>query len=90
MRLLIKGGHVIDPGNGVDEISDILVQDGIIAELKRVSDAEEKGTKVIDAKGKTVVPGLVDIHVHLREPGYEEKETIETGCLAAAAGGSVK
>ena len=87
MKLLIKGGRVIDPANGVDEILDILVQDGIIAGLKRVSDAEEKGTKVIDAKGKTVVPGLVDIHVHLREPGYEEKETIETGCLAAAAGG---
>ncbi len=87
MRLLIKGGRVIDPANGVDEVLDILVEDGIIVELKRVFDAEEKGAKVIDAEGKTVVPGLVDMHAHLREPGYEEKETIETGCWAAAAGG---
>ena len=87
MRLLIKGGRVIDPANGVDEILDIMVEDGIIVELKRVLVSEEKGAKVIDAKGKTVVPGLIDMHVHLREPGYEEKETIETGCLAAAAGG---
>jgi len=87
MRVLIKGGRVVDPANGVDEILDILVQDGIIAELNSGIDAEGKGTKVIDAQGKTVVPGLVDMHVHLREPGYEEKETIETGCLAAVAGG---
>ena len=87
MRLLIKGGRVVDPANGVDEILDILVQDGIIAELNSGIDAQEKGADVIDAKGKTVVPGLVDMHVHLREPGYEEKETIETGCLAAVAGG---
>jgi len=87
MRLLIRGGQVIDPANGVDQILDIVVEDGIIAELKEVFDAEQKETEVIDAKGKTVVPGLVDMHVHLREPGYEEKETIETGCLAAVAGG---
>jgi dihydroorotase len=87
MRLLVKGGRVVDPANGVDEILDILVEDGIIAELRRDSDTGGKVAKVIDAEGKTVVPGLVDMHVHLREPGYEEKETIETGCLAAAAGG---
>ena len=87
MRLLISGGRVIDPASRVDEILDILVEDGIIAELRGVSGAVEKGVTVIDAKGKIVVPGLVDMHVHLREPGYEEKETIETGCLAAAAGG---
>ena len=87
MRMLIKGGRVIDPVNGVDKILDILVEDGIIVELKRVFGAVEKGVKVIDAKGKTVVPGLVDMHAHLREPGYKEKETIETGCSAAAAGG---
>ena len=87
MRLLIKGGRVVDPANGVDEILDILVEDGIIAELNSGIDAQEKGADVIDAQGKTVVPGLVDMHVHLREPGYEEKETIETGCLAAVAGG---
>ncbi len=87
MRMVIKGGRVIDPANGVDEVLDILVEDGIILELMEVFDAVEKGVKVIDAKGKTVVPGFVDMHVHLREPGYEEKETIETGCSAAAAGG---
>ncbi|UCD71033.1 MAG: dihydroorotase [Syntrophobacterales bacterium] len=87
MKLLIKGGRVIDPANGTDEILDILVEDGIIAELKRFFDAKGQGAKVIDAQGKTVVPGLVDMHAHLREPGFEHKETIETGCLAAAAGG---
>ena len=87
MRLLIKGGRVVDPGNGVNEILDILVEDGVIAEVRRGIDAAEKGAKGIDADGKTVVPGLVDMHVHLREPGYEHKETIETGCLAAVAGG---
>jgi dihydroorotase len=87
MRLLIRGGRVVDPANGVDEILDILVQNGIIVALKRGIDAEGKGAEVIDAEGKTVVPGLVDMHVHLREPGYEEKETIETGCSAAVAGG---
>jgi dihydroorotase len=87
MRLLIKGGRVVDPANGIDEVLDILAQDGIIAELKRGIDAEEGGAKAIDARGKTVVPGLVDMHVHLREPGYEKKESIETGCLAAVAGG---
>lgn len=89
MRLLIRGGRVVDPANGVNEILDILVQDGIIAALKRGIDAEGKSAEVIDAEGKTVVPGLVDMHVHLREPGYEEKETIETGCSAAVAGGIV-
>jgi dihydroorotase len=87
MRLLIRGGRVVDPANGVNEILDILVQDGIIAALKRDIRAQERGAGVIDAEGKTVVPGLVDMHVHLREPGYVEKETIETGCSAAVAGG---
>jgi len=87
MRVLIKGGRVIDPANGIDEILDILIQDGIIADVKKVFGPAEKGLRVIDATGKAVVPGFVDMHVHLREPGYEEKETIETGCLAAAAGG---
>ncbi|MCK5553393.1 MAG: amidohydrolase family protein, partial [Deltaproteobacteria bacterium] len=87
MKLLIRGGRVVDPANGVDEILDILVQDGIIAELKRDIRAQERGAGVIDAEGKTVVPGLVDMHVHLREPGYMEKETIETGCSAAVVGG---
>jgi dihydroorotase len=87
MRLMVKGGRVVDPANGMDEVTDVLVADGTVAEVKRLSGPEWKGVKVIDAVGKIVVPGLVDMHVHFREPGYEEKETIETGCLAAAAGG---
>jgi dihydroorotase len=87
MKLMVKGGRVVDPANGMDEVIDILVADGKVAEVKRYSGAEGMEVKVIDAAGKIVVPGLVDMHVHLREPGYEGKETIETGCWAAAAGG---
>lgn len=83
--LLIKGGRVIDPVNAVDCIADILVVDGrihSIGENLTCGDAQ-----VIDASGLVVAPGLVDLHVHLREPGLEEKETIATGCAAAAHGG---
>ncbi len=88
MRLLIKGGRVLDPGK-IDETVDILVEDGRIAKLGKKLRAAKKApdTRVIDASGLVVVPGLIDLHVHLREPGHEYKETIETGCLAAAAGG---
>lgn len=80
----IKGGRVIDPENGIDKVTDVYIKSG-----KFVSAANFKSGKptVIDAKGKIVVPGLIDMHVHLREPGYEYKETIKTGCEAAAAGG---
>jgi len=80
----IKGGRVIDPANGIDKVGDVYIKGG-----KIISAADAKGVKatVIDAKGKLVVPGLVDMHVHLREPGQEYKETIATGCDAAAAGG---
>jgi dihydroorotase len=84
-KLLIKGGRVIDPASGVDAVRDILIVGGEIAIIERNISSE--GTKVIDAKGKWVTPGLIDIHVHLREPGYEYKETIETGTRSAAAGG---
>lgn len=87
MRLLIKGGRVVDPANGVDEILDILADDGVIVEVKRGIDAAGEGARAIDAAGKTVVPGLIDMHVHFREPGYEHKETIETGSWAAVTGG---
>ena len=83
--LLIKGGRVIDPVNAVDCIADILVVDGrihSIGENLTCGDAQ-----VIDTSGLVVAPGLVDLHVHLREPGLEEKETIATGCAAAAHGG---
>lgn len=85
MRLLIKNGRVVDPKNGVDEIRDILIDEGIIQKTgKSISDDAET---VIDATGKIVAPGLIDLHVHFREPGLEYKEDIETGSRAAARGG---
>ena len=79
--LLIKNGHVIDPANGVDAVRDVYIADGkIVATLP--DDAE-----VFNATGKLVVPGLIDMHVHLREPGRSDKETIETGTRCAARGG---
>lgn len=83
-ELLIKNGRVIDPANGVDEVCDVLVKDGKIAEVGKI-DIDAKN--VIDATGKFVVPGLIDIHVHFREPGEEEEETIASGSAAAVAGG---
>jgi len=88
MLMLIKGGRVIDPGN-LDGIMDILISNGKIAEIKKAGwqTDEYPELRIIDASGKIVTPGLIDMHVHLREPGHEYKETIETGCLAAAFGG---
>ena len=88
--LLIRGGRVIDPQNGVDEQLSLFVKDGKIVDL--FPDAGQQkhnlaGARIINAEGCLVVPGLIDMHVHLREPGHEYKETIETGCRAAAAGG---
>lgn len=83
--LLIKNGRVIDPANDVDGVMDVLIEKGGIAAVDK--DIPAEGRKVIDASGKWVTPGLIDIHVHLREPGYEHKETVETGTRAAAAGG---
>ena len=83
---LVKNGRVIDPVNGVNRVMDILVKDGKIAQIAE-DIPSEVGMEVYDATGKLVTPGLVDIHVHLREPGLEAKETIETGTRAAAMGG---
>ncbi len=84
--ILIKNGRVIDPANKIDGVLDVLIEDGRIAELgKKIS--SPKSAQVIDAKGCVVAPGLIDVHVHLREPGYEYKETIATGTRAAARGG---
>ena len=90
MRLIIKDGHVIDPGN-MDAVIDIIINDGIITDfVKSAGDYPEKESQdiqIIDAGGCFVVPGLIDMHVHLRDPGEEYKESIETGIRAAAAGG---
>jgi dihydroorotase len=83
-KFLIKGGRVIDPANDFDGLADVLVIDGKIAEVGDItSDCED----VIDAEGMIVSPGLIDIHVHFREPGDEEEETIASGSAAAVAGG---
>jgi dihydroorotase len=86
MNILIKGGRIIDPSQGLDDKLDALVVDGKIAEIGKKLTAG-KGVEVIDAKGMIVSPGLIDMHVHLRDPGLEYKEDIVTGTRAAAAGG---
>ena len=84
--ILIKNGHVVDPANNIDEKLDILIKDGIISEVGKDIQTNPFVT-VIDAEGKIVAPGLIDLHVHFREPGYEYKEDIESGSAAAARGG---
>lgn len=86
MKILIRGGRVIDPAQNLDGIYDLLVAQGKVAALEKDIEAEGDA-KVIDAQGYIVAPGFIDMHVHLREPGYEQKETIATGTRAAAAGG---
>jgi len=98
--IVIRNGRVIDPSQGIDGVGDVLIEDGKIREVRQRENTESKGEKVkgrrheknteekvIDASGMIVIPGLVDIHVHLREPGYEYKETIKTGTEAAVRGG---
>ena len=85
LRLLIQGGRVIDPASGLDRAADLLIEGGRIAQLGPQLDCPD--AQVISASGLVVAPGLVDMHVHLREPGFEEKETVATGCAAAARGG---
>ncbi|MFH2044444.1 MAG: dihydroorotase [Pseudomonadota bacterium] len=95
MLTLIKGGRVIDPGN-IDGVMDILIKNDRIIDITPLEKSESNTSellkkytaiRIIDASGKIVVPGLIDMHVHLREPGQEYKETIESGTLAAASGG---
>ncbi|NOT07015.1 MAG: dihydroorotase [Gemmatimonadales bacterium] len=84
--LLIRGGRVIDPSRATDGVADVYVKDGKIEAVGRNIPAQP-GASIIDAAGKVVAPGLVDLHVHLREPGFEHAETIATGAMSAAAGG---
>ena len=76
MKLLIKNGRVIDPKTNLDQITDVLIENGKVKEI--ASSINETGCKVVDATGKIVAPGFVDIHVHLREPGFGHKETLKT------------
>lgn len=89
MNLLIRNGRLIDPAHHRDEVTDILIESGKISRIGKLlkSDAPKSEVQVIDGTDRWVVPGLVDLHVHLREPGFEYKETIQSGTEAAAAGG---
>jgi dihydroorotase len=84
-QLLIKNGRVIDPAAGRDAVADVLIDDGRVAKVS--ADIAAPGAELLDARGCIVAPGFIDMHVHLREPGIEHAETIETGSRAAAAGG---
>ena len=84
-RILIRNGHVVDPANQIDSIQDLLIRGGKLAQIgERI---EVESDRIVDAKNLIVTPGLIDMHVHLREPGFEHKETIKSGTRAAAAGG---
>ena len=85
MKTLLKGARLLDPGQNFDAIMDILIVDGKIAEIK--PDINISDTEIIDLSGKLATPGLIDMHVHFRDPGYEYKEDIESGSMSAAAGG---
>ncbi|MGC2301400.1 MAG: dihydroorotase [Acidobacteriaceae bacterium] len=85
--LLIRGGRVVDPASGLDELRDVLLREGKVAAIENPGQVKAPDAEVFNAKGLVVAPGLIDIHVHLREPGQGYKETIATGTAAAVAGG---
>ena len=85
MRILVENGRLLDPSRELDVQESLWIEDGIICEKQAFS--ANQADRLIDAAGGWVVPGLIDLHVHFRDPGLEYKETIETGCLAAAHGG---
>ncbi|MEW6129143.1 MAG: dihydroorotase [Acidobacteriota bacterium] len=85
MNLLIKGGKIIDPSQGLDEIADLRIENGVITQIGHA--ISEDNLEIFDATGLIVSPGFIDLHVHLREPGEEYKETIASGSAAAVAGG---
>ena len=85
MTILIRGGQVINPATQMDEVADVLIEDGVVKEIKK--GIKSKANRTIDAKGCYVMPGFIDLHVHLRDPGLEYKEDVFTGMQAAAHGG---
>ncbi len=85
MKLLIKGGTIIDPSQGGEQFGDLLIENGVVVEIGTAITSDD--AKIFDASGLIVTPGFIDLHVHLREPGEEYKETIASGCAAAVAGG---
>ena len=85
MKLLIKGGRVVDPANDINAIMDIMVENSLITAVQ--ANIKDEADTVIDAVGLVVCPGFIDMHVHLREPGFEYKEDIASGTRAAAVGG---
>ncbi|HSS40423.1 MAG TPA: dihydroorotase [Polyangia bacterium] len=88
MKLVLRGGRVIDPRRGLDAEADVLLADGVVARIgPGLADAAGRDVQVVDARGRWVVPGLIDLHAHLREPGQEYKEDVATGTRAAASGG---
>ncbi len=87
MKALIRGGHLVDPKNAVDGRYDVLIDGPVIIEVSKSIRKVDDDTKIIDASKRIVAPGLIDVHCHLREPGFEYKETIRTGTTAAARGG---
>ncbi len=87
MKLLISNGHLIDPAANENTGMNVLIEDGKVAAWLKASDGVPEGAEVFDASGLLVAPGFIDLHVHLREPGQEHKETIASGCAAAVAGG---
>ncbi len=82
MGVLIRGGHVIDAATNTDKVMDLYLDDGVIQEIGENLQKADAGDRVIDADGLVVMPGIVDLHVHFRDPGQEYKETIETGSRA--------
>ncbi|MDY0003063.1 MAG: dihydroorotase [Polyangia bacterium] len=85
--VLIRGARIFDPGRGVDLVGDLLLSEGKVAALGEVPAALAEGAQVVDARGLLATPGLIDLHTHLREPGYEYKEDVSSGAAAAVAGG---